>query len=184
MNTLFRKEQSIYGPRIPLLNSGNWNPDLHPRNSIGEFTYTDGGRHGESTPDTISKPGQKIIIPPHPPGVDINFNMKIAWNLGAKQNPLVALKVFKLLVQTGGPWDYKNQPTMKANLQYDAFGNFNYGATGTALGLTSIQLQSMAGLFNTSDGSGIPFISPPYGDRTQDNYQIQQGIAYAHSQGY
>jgi hypothetical protein len=48
MTTLFRKEQYIYGPRMPLLNSGNWNPALHPRNSIGEFIYTDGGLHGRS----------------------------------------------------------------------------------------------------------------------------------------
>jgi hypothetical protein len=31
---------------MPLPNSGNWNPALHPRNSIGEFIYTDGGLHG------------------------------------------------------------------------------------------------------------------------------------------
>ena len=45
---LSRKEQYFYGPAIPLLNSENWNPDLHPRNSIGEFIYTDGGLHGRS----------------------------------------------------------------------------------------------------------------------------------------
>jgi len=112
--------------------------------------------------------------------------MQIAWNLGANKNPLVALQVFKLLVQTGGPWDYKNQPTMRANPQYDAFGNFNYGATGTALGLTQYQLDVAAGLAQPrkTGGSGTPFVSPPYGDRSQDEYWINQGIAYAHSQGY
>ena len=29
---------------MPLLNSGSWNPDLHPRDSDGEFRYN-GGRH-------------------------------------------------------------------------------------------------------------------------------------------
>jgi hypothetical protein len=48
MNNLSRKEQYFYGPAMPLFNSGNWNPDLHPRNSIGEFIYTDGGLHGRS----------------------------------------------------------------------------------------------------------------------------------------
>ena len=48
MNTLSKKEQYLYGPAIPLFNSGNWNPDLHPRDSIGEFIYTDGGLHGRS----------------------------------------------------------------------------------------------------------------------------------------
>jgi hypothetical protein len=73
---------------------------------------------------------------------------------------------------------------MRANPQYDPFGNFNYGATGTALGLSEYDLETMAGWYNKSDGSGIPFVTPPYGDRKQDNYWIRQGIAYAHSQGY
>lgn len=34
---------------MPLLNSGSWNPALHPRDpSNGEFVYTDGGLHGRS----------------------------------------------------------------------------------------------------------------------------------------
>jgi hypothetical protein len=45
---LSRKEQYFYGPAIPLFNSGNWNPGLHPRDSNGEFIYTDGGLHGRS----------------------------------------------------------------------------------------------------------------------------------------
>ena len=52
-NLLSRNEQYFYGPAIPLLNSGNWNPDLHPRDSNGEFIYTDGGLHGRSP----SRPG-------------------------------------------------------------------------------------------------------------------------------
>lgn len=46
---------------MPLLNSGNWNPALHPRNSIGEFIYTDGGLHGRSnsTPSTSNKTAKK-----------------------------------------------------------------------------------------------------------------------------
>ncbi len=34
---------------MPLLNSGNWNPALHPRDSKGEFSYN-GGRHRSSHP--------------------------------------------------------------------------------------------------------------------------------------
>ena len=43
---------------MPLLNSGNWNPALHPRNSIGEFIYTDGGLYGRS-PSGPSRPNPK-----------------------------------------------------------------------------------------------------------------------------
>ncbi len=39
---------------MPLFNSGNWNPALHPRDSNGEFIYTDGGLHGRAKSATIS----------------------------------------------------------------------------------------------------------------------------------
>ncbi len=46
MNTTFRKFH-FKGPVMPLLNSGSWNPALHPRDpSNGEFVYTNGGLHG------------------------------------------------------------------------------------------------------------------------------------------
>ena len=57
MNNLSKKEQYFYGPVIPLLYSGNWNPNLHTRNSIGEFIYTDGGRHGGSPSADIRTTG-------------------------------------------------------------------------------------------------------------------------------
>jgi hypothetical protein len=44
MNTFSRQTQFIKGPGMPLLNSANWNPALHPRDSDGEFRYN-GGRH-------------------------------------------------------------------------------------------------------------------------------------------
>jgi hypothetical protein len=115
MNNLSRKEQFFYGPAIPLLNSGNWNPDLHPRDSIGEFIYTDGGRHGKSASAAVSTTSPQITIPPHPANANITLNMQIASNLGKQQSLYVALNVFKSLVKTRGPWDYKNQPTLGAN---------------------------------------------------------------------
>ncbi len=62
MNNLSTKEQYFYGPAIPLFNSGNWNPALHPRNSIGEFIYTDGGMHGRS-PSAKPKWGSNWGVP-------------------------------------------------------------------------------------------------------------------------
>ena len=46
MDTLFRTKWYSGGAGTPLLNRRPWNPALHPRNSIGEFVYTDGGLHG------------------------------------------------------------------------------------------------------------------------------------------
>lgn len=36
------KKQFIYGSTVPLPNSGVWNEDLHPRDEIGQFTYSEG----------------------------------------------------------------------------------------------------------------------------------------------
>ena len=111
----------------------------------------------------------------------------------ANLNPLGKYYAFKLMVKEGGPWDYKNQPSMKANPQYDAFGNFNYGATGTALGLDSYTLQNEAGRAQKPGTGGKGKLGrfgdpksgiPPYGDRPVDNYWIKQGIEYAHQHGY
>lgn len=198
---------------MPLLNNENWNPDLHPRDpSNGQFIYTDGGLHGRPAsgpgrpnprtkasvpsaiphPTTISKTKPGITIPPHPANADVDANMRL-MKLAAGWNPLGKYPAFYLLVKTDGPWDYKNQPSHGANPQYDAFGNFNYGAAGTALGLDSYTLQNEAGLAQplNSGGQGIPGHpgdpssgTPPYGDRPQDNAQIRAGIAYAHSKGY
>jgi len=118
-----------------------------------------------------------------PPGVNVPFNMEIAARL---RDTIGGYEVFRELVKTGGPWDYKNQPTAGAHPEYDQFGNFNFGATGTAMGLSPYVLDVGAGLAQPphSGGSGTPFITPPYGDRAQDERMIHQGDAYAHSQGW
>jgi hypothetical protein len=54
-NTQPDSSQLIYGPAIPLFNSGPWNSDLHPRDDIGRFTATG----GNSSPITGGNP-------PHP----------------------------------------------------------------------------------------------------------------------
>ena len=50
--------------------------------------------------------------------------------------------VFKGLVTHNGAWDYKRQT---ADLRYEDFGNFNYGATGAAAGFGLVELHSRAG---------------------------------------
>jgi hypothetical protein len=89
-------------------------------------------------------------------------------------------------VKTGGPWDYKDQPTSGAHPEYDSFGNFNYGAAGHAFGYDNWTLQNEAGIANGPGGQGTPGSRlwpgsgvPPYGDRPQDNYWIRMGIQYA-----
>jgi hypothetical protein len=188
------KETWLRGPAMPPLNYGYWNPSLHPRGYHGQFIYTDGGLHGRSPSTSPKKTDSNIVVPPHPANADVDANMRL-MRLTADLNPLGKLLAFRLLVQTDGPWDYKNQPKHGANPQYDAFGNFNYGATGTALGLDSYTLQNEAGRAQPKGPNGegkektgmigIPQSGiPPYGDRPQDNYWVRQGIAYAHQKGY
>ena len=78
-----------------------------------------------------------------------------------------------------GPNDYKNlQPP--ATSIYDAYGNFEYGATGTAAGFTGDQLQDTANLLHTGFiPTGVyPGFMPVPGlnQSPQNTTDIQSGI--------
>ena len=85
-------------------------------------------------------------------------------------------------VWRGGEWDYK-----KYGLQYHDFGNFNFGATGTALGLSSGALLRGAGMAkhlwtkanrSQMQGSLLGGVYP-YFNTMDDATMIQAGIDYA-----
>ena len=73
---------------------------------------------------------------------------------------------------------------------YEAFGNFNYGAAGSASGFTAGQLKRLAGYYqtDTTNASGenpgqiLSFLGTlgiaPYGDEASDQAQIANGIEY------
>ncbi|MFE8116922.1 polymorphic toxin type 44 domain-containing protein [Brenneria goodwinii] len=87
-------------------------------------------------------------------------------------------------VRNGGPWDYKQQDRAWAN-----FGNFNYGASGTAAGIPPNILFMGAGWAQSRAGTSQPawglwYQKPPYGDDPRDQFWIQQGIDYANKHGY
>jgi RHS repeat-associated protein len=83
---------------------------------------------------------------------------------------------FRDLVKNKGPWDYKQ---MDPKLQ--DFGNYNYGATGAASGLFSLDtLQKQAGKAQCAAGTsnkdwGTPDSGPPYGDDPNDQKWIEEG---------
>lgn len=110
-------------------------------------------------------------VPPAPTGADINSNI----NDAAQQwNPVW----FKNQVKNKGPWDYKQQGRL-----YEDFGNFNYGATGSAFGFPDQILLRAAGIANQiADPSrtdlGSPLGSAPYGDDPNDQTQINNGTGY------
>ena len=116
-------------------------------------------------------------IPPAPPGADININM---WQANRSWDP----KWFYGQVKNKGPWDYKQQ-----DRKYEDYGNFNFGATGTAFGIPEDILLRGAGAANqiadpTRKGLGGPLGEYPYGDDPDDQEQILKGINYSRCAGY
>lgn len=80
-----------------------------------------------------------------------------------------------------GPWNYANINRKK----FDAGGNFNYGATGVALGVSPDILLRMGGVAQVMTGSwkpeyGVPALTGPgYGDDPKGQAEIWSGIQYA-----
>ena len=111
------------------------------------------------------------LIPPAPPLADIYGNMQDAQS---NWNPLW----FYNQVRGKGPWDYKQK-----SRKYEDFGNFNFGATGTAFGLSKGILRRGAGWANQQASSnrqhlGNPLGDYPYGDDYHDQVMIDNGINF------
>ncbi|MDH0864096.1 polymorphic toxin type 44 domain-containing protein, partial [Mitsuaria sp. GD03876] len=125
------------------------------------------------------------LIPPSPPGTDIEKNM---WLAKAQLNPLW----FKNMVQNKGPWDYKQRGSL-----YQDFGNFHYGAVGRSFGFYDQVLLREAGRAQVAAKTsrpewGFPPASrldiyggkAPFGDDPNDQRMIQDGIEYCRCMGY
>lgn len=90
---------------------------------------------------------------------------------------------FRDQVRNQGPWDYKQQGE---GLQ--DFGNYNYGYTGSSMGVASDFLQRQAGIAQQAAGTSRPewgspgsFFgliggSAPYGDDPRDQTMMIQGM--------
>ena len=109
-----------------------------------------------------------------PKGVDTKANMALA----SANSPNIIW--FYNQVKTGGPWDYK----FGGNRQFQDFGNFHFGAVGTAFGWPQYQLLKEAGLnqltgLNPNPKWGTPQTGPPYGDDPADQTWIKNGIDFA-----
>lgn len=103
---------------------------------------------------------------------------------------------FEDMVAAGQPWDYKKDSPRDKPRLYEAFGNFNYGATGAAAGYSLGVLQRMAGWVqqhsgpeSASVGAGTPSPSKykarlgwggtyPFGDEKIDAEFIELGYSY------
>lgn len=136
--------------------------------------------------EAIKEKAKITTVPPAPVGVLIDENLKEAKERYKFFNGANAFLLgwFYTKVKNKGDWDYKQRGS-----QYQEFGNFNYGATGEAAGIsTEILLraagaaQSVAG--TSSEEFGKWWESAPYGDDPMDQEWIKAGIEYAKSKGY
>ena len=119
--------------------------------------------------------------PTSPPGISVDTNIKIAAE--RKRKGQGGYGWFYRQVRNSGPMDYKQTGP------YEAFGNFNYGAVGHALGIPDHILLKAAGLAQARAGTSLPEWGnpnggPPYGDDPQDQAWIRAGINYAKCRGY
>ncbi|MEK6325145.1 MAG: polymorphic toxin type 44 domain-containing protein [Acidobacteriota bacterium] len=83
-------------------------------------------------------------VPQHPKDADIDANIRRSQQ-HRPSGPFTAYGEavwFRDMVKANAPWDYKR---MTPDLRYEDFGNFNYGATGAAIGFPLITLYSEAG---------------------------------------
>lgn len=88
-------------------------------------------------------------------------------------------------IEVQAPWNYKT----RIGRQYENFGNFHYGAVGTAAGISSPVLLRAAGWAQSKSGNGQSkdghwYGSPPFGDDPTDQFWIKCGIDYATRTGF
>jgi len=130
-------------------------------------------------------------VPVRPADADIDANIKRARQ-HRPQGPFFAYddaKWFRDMVKDDAPWDYKR---LTPDSRYEDFGNFNYGATGSAVGFGLVTLLSEAGRVQTIPPGmkekpkewGYPAGriwgkgQYPYGDEPKDAKQIEAGRNY------
>ena len=139
-----------------------------------------GNRQVDVSNDPLST---QIKVPIAPPGVNIDANIRQARE---NFNPFWFID----MVKSKGPWDYK-----RIDMDYENFGNFNFGATALAFGFHEKLALQVAGLYNVltnkarqhwkdkeyqkaiSDFS-VSFQGPPYGDDSRDQVMIKYGFQY------
>lgn len=118
-----------------------------------------------------------------PPGVSIVNNMMLSRLHGGPSALTYAW--FYQQVRLHGPWDYKT----RIGREYADFGNFNYGAVGTAAGIPEQLLLRAAGWAQSRSGNGEAsnghwYDSSPFGDDPNDQAWIKSGIEYAKTTGF
>jgi Bacterial toxin 44 len=175
-----------------------WNNPINTRDPSGKAVRIDQLLKGLIFPlkegnarQFLEKYPTEIYIPPE---VDIDFNIELSFTL--------SLPRWVWNVWPGHGWDYKAQYGIDVqngnkikNKNYQKLanlGNFNYGATGKAEGLSEDLLLRSAGDaeigkyiltvdpggYINGQGQGYPSGPAPYGDAPRDQLWIKMGFDY------
>lgn len=186
-------------PREPRELEVEWSLRSQLSRSLGSFEIESAfaiqnkiqGRNIDSSYSAFSRYPLKydpIHIPPSPPGVDIDWNIRRAL-------VSVSNAWFIERLAPGGEMDYK---LLGRQRMYEDFGNFNYGAVALAFGFSENAALRAAGLVQTivdttrklgkDDIAGaaayglhhsMDFLGqPPYGDQERDQEMIKNGFRY------
>jgi len=146
-----------------------------------------GGGSGGSTSQSTER-NSCPAIPPAPDDASVAENVRAiqqSMRFGTQAGTAV---IFYDLVNNGGGWDYKKN----GHPEYDPFGNFSYGATGTAVGFSANILHRMAGYVAETSDSGRSgkaslwraIFGKPYPDSQADSIIIAAGIQYTRNKCY
>lgn len=104
---------------------------------------------------------------------ELRENIKKAKEM-RKKDRKIRYPWFRDQVKRNGPWDYKRG----GHSEMEHVGNFNYGATGKAMGVPEWLLKAVAGWYQIDSGtSKLSFITS-YGDDPVDQYFINEGIKW------
>lgn len=135
----------------------------------------------------------RVPTPDLPRGGSIESNIALIHSLrhsaGVGFGHAAAFSYWFGAVQSRGEWDYKTHGYPR----FEDGGNFNYGATGRALGIPREMLLWAAGVKNAYDRwraglnpflFGSPASGPPYGDDWHDQDLITLGMDYFDSGAY
>jgi RHS repeat-associated protein len=121
--------------------------------------------------------------PPAPPGESVLANVKSLMAIGLRPDSSAAsvLGTFWKNVQDNGIWNYN--ATFGYSPENDYFGNFNFGAVGSAINIPNQALLRGAGAKKWWQSGGkadpsTPFGSYPYGNQLDKEDAIQDGINY------
>ncbi len=114
-----------------------------------------------------------------PSDYSVSDNMAMAKDYANSHSTIAEFWWFYQQVRNKGTWDYKQEDSA-----YKSLGNFNYGATGTAMGFSEQVLLRFAGgaqikAGTSQDDWGNPLGNSPYGDDPVDQQAIIEGINFS-----